>query len=402
MKKPRLNGFATSEQAVLVLGTRSNLSTDESLRLRQLVNEELDWRAMLESANCHQVLALLLTNLTRENCLPSMPRRVCQSLRAAVHERAARSLALTQELVRILDLLERSDVPAIPCKGPVVALMAYGSVSLRSFADLDILVPETHLHLAREALQSMGYRSVVSLNTKQERAFLQNECALQLKDEARGLVVELHWRFCERNASIDLPVADFWRRSVRVSLAGTEVLTLAGEDLLLYLCVHGAKHRWERLEWITCVAALVRWNQFDWGSVILRAEGFAIARIVRVGLMLAQVVGGAQIPSSVCTWVDSDGTAQKLTERILADLFSPVADQSHYHRRASRYLFMMRCRERWSDRARIFFYSAIRPPHPDADEWAYLPGKLAFLHRVFRPVRLFAEYSWVAWRHYLR
>ncbi len=63
---------------------------------------------------------------------------------------------------------------------------------------------------------------------------------------------------------------------------------------------------------------------------------------------------------------------------------------------------MMRSRERWSDRARILFYSAIRPPHPEANEWIQLPPRLAFLHRIFRPVRLLTEYSLVAWRHYVR
>jgi hypothetical protein len=48
------------------------------------------------------------------------------------------------------------------------------------------------------------------------------------------------------------------------------------------------------------------------------------------------------------------------------------------------------------------WYSAIRSPHPFANEWMNLPPRLAFLHRIFRPVRLLGEYGMVAWKHYVR
>ena len=395
--------LARPEHALLLLGARRKMNAADSAQFKLLLAQPLDWRNLLQMADRHRILALFYSSLEREACLELIPTAVRGALVAAVQIRVARSMALNSELGRILRTFESLGIPAIPCKGPAVAVAAYGSISFRSFCDLDILVPESHLSLGNEALAALGYRPTIRFTAKQERTFIQNECAIQFRDEARGFVVELHWRFCERNASVDLPVAAFWHRSTRIALPGFEASNLGTEDLLLYLCVHGAKHGWERIEWISCLAEVIRVNPFiDWSAIFQRAESLGIVRLVHLGLQLATSLLGAEVPESVGQSIDADSSARKLAARVHQDLFAPEAGESHYQRRATRYLFMMRCRERWADRARILLYSAIRPPHPEANEWIQLPPRLAFLHRIFRPVRLLTEYSLVAWRHYVR
>ncbi len=390
------------EHALLLLGARRRLSAEESAAFKTLMAASLDWRLLLQLADRHRILALLYSSLEREDCLRKVPQPALDSLCAAVRLRVARSMALNGELARILETFERLGIPAMPCKGPAVAVAAYGSISFRSFCDLDILVPESHLSLGSEALGTLGYRPALRFTAEQERSYVENECAIQFRDESRGIVVELHWRFCERNASVDLPVAAFWHRATKIALPGYEASTLATEDLLLYLCVHGAKHCWERIEWITCLAEVIRLApSLDWPAVLQRAESLGILRLLYLGLHLAQSQG-AQLPEPVTRSLESDSAARRLAARVHAELFDIPAGQSHYQLRANRYLFMMRSRERWADRARILFYSAIRPPHPEANEWMRLPPQLAFLHRIFRPVRLLTEYSLVAWRHYVR
>ena len=107
-----------------------------------------------------------------------------------------------------------------------------------------------------------------SVSAQEEENFLNHECALPFRNDASGHIVELHWRLCERNASVHLPVGALWQRVTPVALPGMTVSSLAPEDLVLYLCVHGAKHRWERLEWVACVAEIVRNNaDLDWHAI---------------------------------------------------------------------------------------------------------------------------------------
>lgn len=394
---------SSPEAELLLLCARRTRTAQESADLERLLGLELNWRFLLSMANRHRVLALLYASLKSEGRLELVPGDARQALHSAARESIGQSLALTVELVRILREFERQGIPAIPCKGPVVAMVAYGDLSYRSFCDLDILVPESHFHIADRALVALGYRAGIRLSAKEEESYLNNECALPFRNDARGHIVELHWRLCERNASVHLPVGALWQRVTPVGLPGMNVSSLAPEDLVLYLCVHGAKHRWERLEWVVCVAEIIRRHpELDWQAIFERADRYRIARLLRVGLHLASSILGVELPAAVMERVAADPSARTLAESVKGDWFVPAQVETHYQERATRYLFMMRSREKWADRARILFYSAVRPPHPSAHEWIDLPPRLAFLHRIFRPVRLLGEYSAVAWKHYLR
>lgn len=389
-------------ELLLICAGRSR-TAGQAAAIRSLLAAPLNWRFLLSMASRHRVMSLLYAALKSESCLELVPPAFRDALHSAARESIGQSLALTRELVRILHEFERRGIPAIPCKGPVVAILAYGDLSYRSFCDLDILVPESHVHIAQRALDSLGYDALFRLSAKQEEVYLNNECALPFRDDAHGYLVELHWRLCERNASVRLPISELWQRTVPVPLLGMTVASLSPEDLVLYLCVHGAKHRWERIEWIASIAEIARRHrELNWQAVFARADRYRVARLLRVGLHLAASLPAVELPEPVRAKIELDPGARLLAESVREEWFAPDTDGTHYQRRAVRYLFMLRCREHWADRLRILFYSAIRPPHPSANEWMDLPPRLAFLHRIFRPVRLLGEYSAVAWKHYVR
>src|SRR5579871_2643414 len=271
-------GVATPEMRVLLLCARRRLGASQSSELREILRTPLDWRYLIAAAGKHGLLALLYSGLKSGDCLPLLPSPILTKLQAAVREATGKTLARTAELTRILEAFRSAEIPAMPCKGPIAALMAYGDISFRSFCDLDILVDLGDLDRARRQLQLLGYKPYLPINAQQERDYLNNECALQFRNEVREHIVELHWRFSERNASVDLPVESFWRRAQKISVAGMETLALCPEDLVLYLCVHGAKHRWERIEWIACLAGVLDFNpELDWKAIFKRSRQYRVA-----------------------------------------------------------------------------------------------------------------------------
>ena len=391
------------EIEVLLLASRPGLGPQQFELLKRSLTQTLDWGRLIEEAGRHRLIALLYSNLKKQGLvelIPSEPRGVLQD---AVRSETARSLMLTGELVRVLRALQSAKILALPFKGPLLSLAVYGDFALRSCCDLDILVHEEDLGRAREVLSASGYEPLLSLNSQQERAYLKTECALQMVDQNRGYLVELHWRFSERHTALSLPLKRFWDRSKPISIADVQTRTLCPEDLLLYLCFHGAKHCWERVEWICCVAALIRSTPgLDWTELLLRANDYRISRLVHLGLLLVQSLMGAQFPKMVDIRLREDTEAQALAKWVWTGLHSPGANPTHYEQQAIRYVFMVRAREHWADRFRIVLFSTIRTPHPDAPEWLDLPPRLSFLHSLLRPIRLIGEYGAVAWRRYVR
>jgi hypothetical protein len=154
------------------------------------------------------------------------------------------------------------------------------------------------------------------------------------------------------------------------------------------------------LEWISCVAELIAGNPgLDWRAVIQRAEETGTVRLLLLGLSLTRRLFNTPLPRFVEARLDADEQAHRLCESVVGWLFDKPAG-THYQHRAARYLFMLRTREKWRDRVRIILFSALKPPHPDAEEWLRLPPRLSFLNYVVRPLRLLSEYTAVAWRYY--
>jgi hypothetical protein len=90
------------------------------------------------------------------------------------------------------------------------------------------------------------------------------------------------------------------------------------EDELVLICIHGAKHFWERLIWIADVAALVsRQSSMDWERAAESAKTVGAERMLHTGLRLATDLLKVQLPERVSAAVRSDAAA-KLVERILS------------------------------------------------------------------------------------
>ena len=141
---------------LLLCCARSFLDQGAQLRIKGLVQEDLDWPFLFETASRNGVLALLFRNLNTI-CPASIPPPFATRLPKFFRLHTLRNQFLAKEAVSLLDHFEKAEIPAIPFKGPALASMAYGDLSLREFVDLDILLQKQHLPKAYEVLSSRDY-----------------------------------------------------------------------------------------------------------------------------------------------------------------------------------------------------------------------------------------------------
>jgi hypothetical protein len=213
------------------------------------------------------------------------------------------------------------------------------------------------------------------------------------------MVVDLHWAV---TAAVEYPVhslalpleqAGFWSRLETVSLAGTPVPSFAPEDLLLVLCVHGSKHRWERLEWIACVAECLRARpRLDWGLLSRQARVLGSRRMLHLGLLLAHEILDAPLPPDVLARIRADRAAHALARQVRDALFAPRHAPPGI---VGRSVFYLRMRERLRDRLRYGLLLARLSVTPTRAQRMRLslPARLAFVHYALRPLYLVAKYG---------
>jgi hypothetical protein len=373
------------EHALLLAATGVTDSARDAVS--RALSFPLDWTCVIELALRHRMTPALLAALEVAN--PSLvPIDLLSALRDHCRTLRARGEALTNELFELLDALGTHSVRAIPFKGPLLGELLFGDASLRSPGDLDILFRPGDVSRVCDVLESRGYvdanrrPDMPRMTPTQQRMYQRFQCEYQFIRGSDGAVVEPHWGLSQHPMAIDVDYGPMLDRVRPVDLRGRSVLALRPDDLLLALCIHGAKHHWERLAWIRDVAALLaRYPELDLEACVMRARRQGCARILLLGLGVAQKCAQAQLPAVVGRAIDADQTTSALRGEVVAHLFGPARD-TPWNDRVDR--FRLRMRERWADRVRYVSRTWLTPRRhhiemvalPGPLRWGYVPLKL--------------------------
>lgn len=290
--------------------------------LAQTMPTVTDWEGLRNAALHHGVAALLYGRIV-ESGSAAIPPEQLAALRALAIANERRSLRMSVQLLRLLELLSREGLDAFPVKGPVMAEALYGDAGLRHSADLDIAIRPRDVAAARTALLADGFRQISGVGIGLDR-LLASECEFALENPGRELVVDLHWRLGPRFAQASLPADDLIANARTAKFLGRDLLTLSREDLFIVMCVHGAhNHRWNELE---LVAALGAWGAAaapsDWLPLLERAARLGCLRRCIVGCLLMRDVTECALPAAVNAYVARDALAARLAGVAREALFA--------------------------------------------------------------------------------
>jgi hypothetical protein len=378
------------EKQLLVACARTRTTPECARWIREIAAQPIDWEYLFHEAEANSITSLLHRHLTA--IVPDAPPPLFrEQLSQANRANVARSLFLTAELIKILNLFRSHKVSVIPYKGPVLAAQAYGDIALRDFEDLDIIVSQRDLPRAGQIMLALGYKAKFEwiLSTGAVASVVPAEYAYH--DEARHLLVELHTEVTLRHFPVKPDVEEFTRGLVPVRLGDRDILTFSAEDTLSIICIHGSKHCWERISWIADVSELIQSpSMADWDRAIRVAESLKAGRILHVGLALAQQVLDAPLPREILARVRADQVAGRVAGEIQQRLMSR---EFRTLDTAGRFRFRRQMQTGFIDGWRYASRLAVVPAEEDW-EMVHLPPVLAPLYIVLRPVRLLRKYGW--------
>jgi hypothetical protein len=279
----------------------------------------LDWARVLRVATRHQVINLIHEGLTQAQ--PDVPPQIADEIRAQAAALVGEALAMAREAMRLQRLFDDADLPLLFVKGPALAVLAFGSLSLRSGQDIDILVPYEALPAATAVVLRSGYRRVdppPNISDAQLRLVMPLRKDLGFVHQSTGLRIELHWRlFLNPHAMAE---SSLILASRVVALSGAAgVRTLGEDDLFAYLCMHGALHWWNRLKWLADVNALIASTPQNGVERFLRAaETRGAGRAAAQALLLCRRVFQTPLPASLAATLDKSVTMRWLEATALS------------------------------------------------------------------------------------
>lgn len=353
---------------------------------------DLNWDYLFATAYAHGLVPLLHKHLD------AAPTHFIARLKRESVANSQTTLHLIGKQLRLYKLFTEHNIPLALFKGPLLSQMAYGELALRQAGDIDVLIDRKNFSQARRLLESLGYQMTPPLTPAQLESHLNSHCELQFMRDEWFTVVDLHWDLAPRSFVFKLSAAEVMSRLQSVSLAGTEVKTFANEDLVLYQAMHGAKHLWRRLEWITSLAETIRATPaLNWDLLIERANKARSSRILALGVRLVEKFCDVNIPAEVFANIDAEHAMQRMADDIRQQIFTTfgAADSTETN------LYNLRV----MDRKRDALVSALRSIFvPTLSDWQALalPTHLHSLYYAYRPLRLSKIYSTAIWRRITR
>jgi Uncharacterised nucleotidyltransferase len=374
------------EDRILLYCSAAGVEASQEKKVPEALNQVAAWQYLRQAAWHHGIFPSLYCCLS--HVAPDvLPPAFLQEIQDLYRAHAQRNLKITRELLRLLALLENHGLAALPFKGPVLAQVAYGDVTLRQFVDLDLLVRRADMPRIKKLLLSLGYRLDHAYTAKQEEVHLHhaNEFSFSHPDKTR---LDVHWRFVPLclggGPDVDLAFA----RRVPLNLMGKTVYTLSPTDHLLVLCLNGAFDPYALLSQISDVAHFIRSQPtLDWETILHEAETVGLRRVVLLRLSLAQEILEAPVPSHIRALAAEDQAVARLRRQMWQSLFSYPEKEPDLFLSGLR---QWQTRERFGDKLHYVWKRTFLPTVQDW-HWVSLPDSRYWLYYLLRPWRLFVQ-----------
>jgi predicted O-linked N-acetylglucosamine transferase (SPINDLY family) len=322
----------TLEFRLLLACARVLPNQEDEAAIREMLIRGIDWTLFARTAMEHGLAAL--AGRTLNSVAPDMvPDEIRDAFRANVDQTRQKIRALFNDLARVLETLADNGVEAIPFKGPVLALQAYGDVGLGMFADPHVLVRDLDLARTMATLGGLGYERQKQLTATQLDLIHRLQGHEALLKKGLGVGVQLHTRLTPINMALDIDYAGLWRRARRTGLSGRAITTLSAEDDLLVLAIDNGKDLWRHVDGACGVAAFIGSHpNLDWDAILDRARAQGAVRMVLLAAALARIYFGAALPDAITAAERDDPKIDPMVQRVMAHWLVQEPDASHCNR----------------------------------------------------------------------
>lgn len=373
------------EIELLLLCARPQTDDDAVARIRTLLQQKLDWQLIFQLAEYHRTIPLLAFHL--HNDAPDLLANDIQTeLQTSRINSTQQNLVLGMEVLRLTDLLSAKGINAVPFKGPVSAMLAYGDMALRACGDIDLLVTQIDHGKAEKVLEHDGY----TVETRYQDAMQSS-----LWHEQRQISVDLHWGIPPIRPRLN---SDQLRRGLRpITLLTKPVLTFSPCDTLLVTARNAVKEYWKpSLHHVSDIAALtINYTNDDWRIAFTRAREIGCQRILIAAVLLAHRLLNLTLPAAAPGKLFSHQGINKVVDELQDHLFLNPGEQvtellmkPHHHRQKQIY-FLTLTDSLWN-RSLYWLNWASTPNKADLD-FVTLPKTLSFLYFFIRPLRLLVK-----------
>lgn len=296
-------------------------SERDDQKIEHCAREIEDWDDLLHLAYLHGIYPLVAKAL---KTITSVPEPVKITLKQKNTQIAQRNMVMSSELISVIQLLQENQIDILSFKGPILSLMAYGDITQRQYADIDILVPKDKIYKAVKILLNHGYSSEYSVEFLKNNKLLQVGKDFSIFNITNNIHIELHWQLFLPRQIKKSNISLFSHKNPIYYLNNYPIYTLEDNSHFIYLLLHGSNHMWERLEWIIDIDRFIKCKNdvIDWKYIDKVAKDMEIEMMFYLGLALVKKLFETELPEFIIDRISELKKLELVVNLIVYELSS--------------------------------------------------------------------------------
>ncbi len=204
---------------------------------KRLIHPKLDWKKCFDFASQHWLLAQWFASLANSNLLPLIPEKPRAELEIAHQLTVNRNKRLKSQLIDVVSALNQDNIQPLLLKGASYFIDPFDSrLEARMTSDLDILVRESEIEKAVQALKSDGY---VFMDFHPNGIYYHLDPLIKEGEPAR---VELHRHPLSEAGCEVLNSELIWSQAIKHNDLGLEYFLLPENLRVVHLVAHAQIH----------------------------------------------------------------------------------------------------------------------------------------------------------------
>jgi hypothetical protein len=203
----------------------------------------------------------------------SVPPAVSNHLRDEYYLAHSQCMLRDRELPQVVTALDNAGISGLLFKGAALAHSVYPDPALRTMGDMDVLIRETQVESARQALEELGYecRPEIPQRFNPFNTQFTGELGFRRALGRTSVLVDVHWalftiELIRQTMAIDLEA--LWTSALPIEIEGVTAFRLALEDQLMHVCLHLSMHGFTHLVGYVDILQIVDTGQIDWDVFI--------------------------------------------------------------------------------------------------------------------------------------
>lgn len=215
---------------------------------------------------------------------------------------AVTSLQIERQLLEVSAMFDVAGIAYRVLKGPAHAHLLYENPAVRSFGDLDLLVPSEHVDEAIRLLERHGgARRFPEPRPGFDRRFSKG-ASIRMPS---GLEIDVHRTFVAGPFGFSIELSRLFERRANFMLAGKTLPALAPEERLLNACYHAVlSHRPPRLVALRDIAQMAVDDRLDTEVILEMARSWRAEVVVARAVTSTWRTLGLTEPTPLTQWAE--------------------------------------------------------------------------------------------------